>query len=80
MAAAASVVPIESGGGAARRRAADVTGRRLAHAPDYRAACASRSRPTAPPDQFTLFYFPSERSDRRDIHIFTQKSIRAAVP
>lgn len=36
--------------------------RSVAHAPAYRTACASRSRPTAPPDISTLFYFPTERS------------------
>ncbi|CAH0713674.1 unnamed protein product, partial [Brenthis ino] len=48
--------------GSATARPVTSRGAALAHAPVYRAACATRSRQTAPPDRYTLFYFPSERA------------------
>lgn len=62
-------------GGGAR---CDVTSPRLAHAPDYRAACAHRSRPTAPPDQTTILYFPIERI-LSDILIIVRERPRFAI-
>ena len=69
------------GGGAPLRRAAAQVRRVTRAAPRARARLSSGmclSQPTAPPDRFTLFYFPTERNHRCDIPIFTQKPARNA--